>query len=207
MVASLIAFPKARFKKTQEGYEVWLDLSIRTYQDEKTEAILIGTTAKFDPNDSSRRDWLPTTHQGKELWRYTTRKDAAFVLMQAYQQNPRTVGMPEDRPDALMIARCRKIARLLGPTAATHYPRVCINQKILLPQTKLDEAVYEDKFIKIVAGAYHGGLEITRKPMPQLGMPTDNPCIMVDPWGVCFRTHGESHHLEKHVARLAQEIN
>lgn len=189
-----------RFYQRGKGcYRVTIDIKVNTLSQNVVETAFIGTVRKIN-----RDSWEPETPEGKKLPYMGTRKAATTYLILAYQKDPPTVAKFQDHPTVQMISRCRGIARRLGLRKAGSC-HLYVGTKDVLPETpNLDEYVYEDKIIQIIAGAEHGALEITRQPMPDQGMPTDNPCIMVNAWGVCYRSHGESCYLEEHVERVAQ---
>jgi len=188
---------KTSIKKiAQSVYEVRIDIKVNTLSENVVETALVGTVRKVN-----RGSWEPKNLHDLCYPFMGTRKAAIDRLVRDYQWNPPTIAKCHDHPTVLMISRCRDIARRRGERKPGGF-RLYVGTKDVLPGTSLDEFVYEDEIIRLIAGAEHGALEINRKPMPEKGMPTDNPCIMVNAWGVCYRSHGESHHLEEHVRAL-----
>ena len=160
----------------------------------------IGTVRKANNGISSPVTWEPTLGN-QPLPMCKNRKTASEALLRAFLKDP--TSSPRTPP---LIAKCRKIARRKGTLLPPHHKHTVLHQYALPEDVSYQEIQYEDDIIQIVAGVEHGGVEITRKPMPDKGMTDSNPCTMVDEWGRCYRTHSESRHLDEHVEKLLKEI-
>lgn len=188
-------------KEKAGNYKVFLPIHVNTLSTDKIERVEIGTVCKTAP-----RTWKYQSCSNAGGFQ-STLDEAAKVLVRFYFENPKTLGNASDKPeskDGYRIRACRQIARILGSRGRGYHAHC--DWKKLPTGTSSDEMTYEDDVIAIHAGVQHGGLEIVRKPMPEQGMPGNNPCIMVSESGVCFRTHGESSYLDEHIEKLVKQF-
>ncbi len=152
------------------------------------EEVLIGTVRKV-----SSKEWVWSCQWSGAEGLAVTRKRATEDLWCSYVSKPKTVGIHADE----MVQRARTVARTLGQRSTLAAAQMyCATGS----SPGADAWLYEDDKVALFASDTNGMVHIVKKASEK--SPCDNPVIMVDHFGVCYRTHGEVHYIQDHIKTL-----